>query len=75
METEPEGYINFENHIIYGIPKEKRSKLPKGERIGNTHLELLSAAVRTGSPNFPQDEDGVTRRAPTAFYFEGPDHV
>ena len=75
METEPEGYTNFENHIIYGIPREKRSKLPKGERIGNTHLELLSAAVRTGSPNFPQDEDGVTRRAPTAFYFEGPDHV
>ena len=50
METEPEGYTNFENHIIYGIPQEKKSKLPKGERIGNTHLELLSAAVRTGSP-------------------------
>ncbi len=74
METEPEGYY-FENHIIHGVSTEVKSKLPKADRIGNTYVNLLSASVGAGSANFPQDEDGVIRRSPTAIYFEGPDHV
>jgi len=74
METEPEGYY-FENHIIHGVSIEAKSKLPKADRIGNTYVDLLSASVGAGSANFPQDEDGVIRRSPTAIYFEGPDHV
>ena len=74
MDTEPEGYY-FENHIIHGVSIEAKSKLPKADRIGNTYVDLLSASVGAGSANFPQDEDGVIRRSPTAIYFEGPDHV
>ena len=74
MDMEPEGYY-FENHIIHGISEEAKSKLPKADRVGNTYVDLLSAAVGAGSANFPQDEDGIIRRSPTAIYFEGPDHV
>ena len=74
MDTEPEGYY-FENHIIHGLSKEAKSKLPQADRLGNTYVDLLSASVGAGSANFPQDEDGVIRRSPTAIYFEGPDHV
>ena len=74
MDSEPEGYY-YENHIIHGISDEAKSKLPQADRIGNTYVDLLSASVGAGSANFPQDEDGVIRRSPTAIYFEGPDHV
>lgn len=74
MDTEPEGYA-FENHIIRGIPPEIALKLPKAGRLGNNHGKLLSASVGAGSANFPQDKDGIIRRAPTAIYFEGPKHV
>ena len=74
MDAEPEGY-HYANHIIHGIPREIAEKLPTADRIGNTHVELLSASVGSGSANFPQDADGIIRRAPTAIYFEGPEHV
>ena len=73
MDSEPEGY-DRPDHLIQ-IPLEDAVKLPTGDRLGNTHVELLSAARRNGSANFPQDEDGIIRRAPTAIYFEGPQHV
>jgi adenylate cyclase len=74
MDSEPEGY-DYTRHIIRGIPIEKARRLPVGDRIGNTYFELLSASVGAGSANFPQDEDGIIRRAPTAIFFEGPEHV
>ena len=73
MNSEPEGY-DRPDHLIQ-IPLEDAVKLPTGDRLGNTHVELLSAARRNGSANFPQDEDGIIRRSPTAIYFEGPQHV
>jgi len=73
MDSEPAGY-DPSRHIL-DIPLEQALQLPRAERIGNTHLELLSVARRAGSANFPQDEDGIIRRAPTAIFFEGPQHV
>ena len=74
MDSEPEGYL-YENHIISGISDVAKNRLPQADRIGNTYVELLSASVGNGSANFPQDNDGVIRRAPTAIYFDGADHV
>ena len=74
MDEEPEGY-NYGNHIIRGVSDEAKGRLPSADRLGNTYTELLSASVGAGSANFPQDNDGVIRRAPTAIYFEGADHV
>lgn len=74
MDSEPEGY-KYENHIIRGIPKEIARRLPPADRLGNKHVDLLSAGRGAGSANFPQDEDGVIRRTPTAIYFDGADHV
>ena len=74
MDSEPEGY-NYSDHIILNVSDEAKRRLPNADRIGNTYVELLSSSVGNGSANFPQDEDGVIRRAPTAIYFDGPDHV
>lgn len=73
MDTEPEGY-DPTDHIIH-LPLEQAQRLPTGQRIGNTYMELLSAASGVGSPNFPPDPDGIIRRARTAIFFEGPAHV
>ncbi|MFQ6616348.1 MAG: CHASE2 domain-containing protein [Fidelibacterota bacterium] len=73
MESEPEGY-DPTNHII-DLPLEQARRLPAGERIGNTYMQLLNAATGVGSPNFPPDPDGIIRRVPTAIFFEGPGHV
>ncbi|MFH1853350.1 MAG: CHASE2 domain-containing protein, partial [Candidatus Neomarinimicrobiota bacterium] len=73
MDSEPAGY-DYSRHILQIDPEQAR-RLPTAQRIGNTHLELLSAARGAGSANFPQDEDGIIRRSPTAIYFEGPGHV
>ena len=73
MDSEPEGY-DRSDHTIQ-IPLEDAVNLPTGDRMGNTYVELLAAAKRNGSANFPQDDDGIIRRAPTAIYFEGPQHV
>ncbi len=74
MDSEPEGY-RYDDHIILNVSEEAKKRLPQADRIGNTYVELLSASVGNGSANFPQDQDGVIRRAPTAIYFEGADHV
>ena len=74
MDSEPEGYF-YENHIIKGVSEEAKKRLPPGERFNNTHVDLLSGSVGAGSVTFLVDEDGVIRRAPTAIYFEGADHV
>ncbi|MFQ6608089.1 MAG: CHASE2 domain-containing protein [Fidelibacterota bacterium] len=76
METEPAGYDSsaWMRHIIF-LPEEQARQLPPAARIGNTHFQLLSSSYGVGSINFPQDPDGVIRRAPTAIYFEGPGHV
>ncbi|MFQ6675051.1 MAG: CHASE2 domain-containing protein [Fidelibacterota bacterium] len=73
MEAEPEGY-DAGDHIL-DIPLEQARRLPTAQRIGNTYLELLTAATGVGSPNFPPDPDGIIRRVPTAIFFEGPGHV
>ena len=73
MDSEPEGY-DRPDHLI-NLPLDQAQRLPIGDRLTNTHMDLISAAKRAGSANFPQDEDGIIRRAPTAIYFEGPNHV
>ena len=73
MDSEPEGY-DRPDHLI-NIPLDQAQRLPIGDRLTNTHVELIGAAKRSGSANFPQDEDGIIRRAPTAIYFEGANHV
>jgi len=73
MNSEPEGY-DRPDHLIH-LPLDQAQRLPIGDRLTNTHMDLISAAKRAGSANFPQDEDGIIRRAPTAIYFEGPKHV
>jgi len=73
MDSEPEGY-DRPDHIIQ-LPIEQARRLPKADRMGNTFIDLLQASVRTGSANFPLDDDGIIRRCPTAIWFEGPNHV
>ena len=73
MDSEPEGYSR-EDHWIK-IPLEDAVKLPTRDRLGNKHVDLLSASQGNGSVDFPQDSDGLTRRAPTAIFFKGPQHV
>jgi len=73
MDSEPEGYDRPDHLII--IPDEQARRLPNADRLGNTFPDLLQASVGAGSANFPQDEDGVIRRSPTAIWFEGPNHV
>ncbi len=73
MDSEPEGY-DRPDHLIQ-IPDDQAKRLPKADRLGNTYPDLLQASVRTGSANFPQDDDGIIRRSPTAIWFEGPNHV
>jgi adenylate cyclase len=73
MDSEPEGY-DRPDHFIQ-LPIEQAKRLPRADRLGNTYVDLLQASVRTGSANFPQDEDGIIRRCPTAIWFEGPNHI
>ena len=73
MDSEPEGY-DRPDHLI-NLPLDQAQRLPIGDRLTNTHMDLINAANRAGSANFPQDQDGIIRRAPTAIYFEGPNHV
>ncbi|NQV36977.1 MAG: adenylate/guanylate cyclase domain-containing protein [Candidatus Marinimicrobia bacterium] len=73
MDDEIEGYFP-ENHTI-SLPEEQAQHLPRAPRMGNTYADLLTYAKGTGSANFPQDADGIIRRAPTALYFDGPGDV
>jgi len=70
MEDVPDGYIDSK-HTIH-VPNYVANKLPSAKRIGNTYVELLTASPGAGAANFPQDEDGIIRRAPTAIHFDGP---
>ncbi len=73
MDDVIEGY-NPDDHLI-AIPEDQAELLPTAPRMGNTYADLLTYAKRTGSANFPQDPDGIIRRAPTAIYFNGPGEV
>lgn len=73
MDSEPEGYNRPEHLII--IPEEQAKRLPRADRLGNTFPDLLQVSIGAGSANFPQDDDGIIRRSPTAIWFEGPNHV
>ena len=53
------------------LPQDAAERLPAAERIGNIHFDLLNASQGIGTPNFPPDNDGIIRRAPTAIYFTG----
>ena len=69
MNDLPEGY-NAERHIIK-VSEKVANRLPSAARLGNTYMDLLSGSWGAGSANFPQDNDGVIRRAPTAICFKG----
>ncbi len=73
MDSEPEGY-DRPDHLIQ-LSDDQARRLPKADRLGNTFPDLLQASVGNGSANFPQDDDGIIRRSPTAIWFEGPNHV
>ena len=73
MDQIPEAY-NASNHVIK-ISPDIAEKLPTGERLGNTYFDLLTSSHGTGAANFPQDEDGIIRRAPTAIHFKGSGEV
>ena len=53
------------------VPEEISKRLPSADRIGNLHFDLLNASQGVGTPNFPPDQDGIIRRAPTAIRFNG----
>ncbi len=73
MDTEIEGYDGTGHYLT--LDSMQADHLPTAPRMGNTYGALLSAARRNGSANFPQDEDGIIRRVPTAIQFKGPGHV
>jgi adenylate cyclase len=73
MDQLPEAY-DAKNHVL-DISPEIAEKLPTAERLGNTYFNLLTSAHGVGAANFPQDEDGMIRRAPTAIHFKGSGEV
>ena len=73
MDAIPEGYDAVRHKI--NIPKETASHLPEAARLGNTYMDLLSSSYGAGAANFPQDNDGIIRRAPTAIHFKGSGEV
>jgi len=73
MDQLPEAY-DAKTHVL-DISPEIAEKLPTAERLGNTYFDLLTSAHGAGAANFPQDEDGIIRRAPTAIHFKGSGEV
>ena len=69
MDQLPEAY-DAANHVLEIAP-DVASQLPTAERLGNTYFDLLTSSHGTGAANFPQDKDGLIRRAPTAIHFKG----
>ncbi len=61
--------------MILPVAPETAARFPSGERFDLTFIDLLNAAVGIGSANFPQDSDGIIRRAPTAVYFSSAGQV
>ena len=73
MDAVPPGY-DAAKHTIK-VSSETANQLPEAARLGNTYLELLNNTAGAGSANFPLDEDGIIRRAPTAVHFKGSGEV
>ncbi len=73
MDQIPESYQSGKHEIV--VSETTAKHLPVAERIGNTYYELLNASHGAGSANFPQDTDGIIRRAPTAIFLKGPKKV
>ena len=73
MDQLPEAY-DAANHVLEIAP-DVASRLPTAERLGNTYFDLLTSSHGTGAANFPQDKDGLIRRAPTAIHFKGSGEV
>jgi CHASE2 domain-containing sensor protein len=73
MESAPEGFDPTPHELV--LAPEIAAHLPSGERFDNIFISLLNASRRIGSANFPQDRDGVVRRAPTAVHFSGAGQV
>ena len=69
MDAVPERY-DAARHIIK-VSEKTVDHLPEAARLGNTYMDLLSGSAGAGSANFPQDKDGIIRRAPTAIHFKG----
>ena len=69
MDSIPDVY-DAKDHVIK-IPEEIAARLPSAERIGNLHFDLMNASYHMGTANFPPDNDGIIRRAPTAIRFNG----
>jgi len=57
------------------VPADTAAQLPSGNRFDINFIALLNASRGIGSANFPQDVDGVIRRAPTAVYFSSAGQV
>ncbi|UCH10139.1 MAG: adenylate/guanylate cyclase domain-containing protein [Fidelibacterota bacterium] len=57
------------------VPPEIAQHFPSGERFDIKFIGLLNASRGIGSANFPQDLDGIIRRAPTAVYFSSAEQV
>ncbi len=57
------------------VPPETAARFPSGDYFDITFIDLLNAAAGIGSANFPQDSDGIIRRAPTAVYFSSAGQV
>ena len=68
------GDYTAKGHTIK-VPEEVSKRLPSADRIGNLHFDLLNASQGVGTPNFPPDQDGIIRRAPTAIRFNGTGEV
>lgn len=61
--------------LVLPIDEQLAERLPAGERFDIAFINLLNAAKGVGSANFPQDQDGIIRRAPTAVYFSSAGQV
>ncbi|MCK4577779.1 MAG: CHASE2 domain-containing protein, partial [Candidatus Marinimicrobia bacterium] len=60
--------LDVESKVL-AVPSETAAEFPSGDRFDISFIDLLNAGKRIGSPNFPQDADGIIRRSPTAVYF------
>ena len=60
---------------ILQVPDSVAQHFPSGDRFDLTFIDLLNASKGIGSANFPQDADGIIRRAPLAVYFSSAGQV
>ncbi|MEE9162257.1 MAG: CHASE2 domain-containing protein, partial [Candidatus Neomarinimicrobiota bacterium] len=57
------------------IPDSIAQHFPSGDRFDLTFIDLFNASKGIGSANFPQDADGIIRRAPLAVNFSSAGQV